>query len=390
MKIVAITTIRSDYDLMSRLYRSLNDDPEIEFKLLLAGAHMSSTYGMTVEQVEADGFEFLLKSETLLDSDSPLGRLKSASLMLLSFVDTVANYKPDLIIYAGDREDVIIGALLGGYLSIPTMHFFSGDHAADGHIDNPVRHATSKLSTFHCVSVEQHADRLKALGEPEERIGVIGSIALDKFVAHQSMTVANIFSQLKLPVTDKNIALVIFHPIKDERDFADQILKSIINSLLAKGFFVFVGAPNSDPDNRQLMDVYNDYNENSDVYFYKSLSRDIFLSIFKRSKLIVGNSSAGVLEAASIPIPAVNVGARQVGRLVGENVIFCDSNMESISSAIDEALTPEFLAKVSSMQNLYGDGRSVEKAIEIIKNTDFAGMLYKKEDPLLVSQGYLK
>ena len=193
MKILALSTIRSDYDLMSGLYKALNDDPDIELKLLIAGAHLTATYGMSLSQVEEDGFDILLKSETLLDSDSPAGRLKSASIMLFGFIDTVAAYKPDLILYAGDREDVIIGALMGGYLSIPTMHFFSGDHAADGHVDNPIRHATTQLSTYHCASVEEHAERLRAIGEPDERISVVGSIALDKFVSHESMSQEKIF-----------------------------------------------------------------------------------------------------------------------------------------------------------------------------------------------------
>jgi UDP-hydrolysing UDP-N-acetyl-D-glucosamine 2-epimerase len=389
MKILALSTIRSDYDLMSGLYKALNDDPDIELKLLIAGAHLTATYGMTLSQVEEDGFDILLKSETLLDSDSPAGRLKSASIMLFGFIDTVAAYKPDLILYAGDREDVIIGALMGGYLSIPTMHFFSGDHAADGHVDNPIRHATTKLSTYHCASVEEHAERLRAIGEPDERISVVGSIALDKFVSHESMSQEKIFSELNLPYLGKKTCLIIFHPIGDEKKIAVEILNCIIQALIDFGFFVFVGAPNSDPDNRQLFNLQADYNQNKDVFFYKSLPLNLFLSIFKQSSLIAGNSSAGILEAASIPIPAINVGARQIGRLAGDNVIFCGTDKEAIIAAIEKACSPIFLSSIKNIKNLYGDGDSIKKAVRIIKETNFSKILHKKEDPILVKWRHL-
>lgn len=386
MKIIAITTIRSDYDLMSSLYRELNNDVDIEFKLLVAGTHISPTYGLTIREVEKDNFDILLKSETLLDSESKVGRLKSASIMLMSFIDVVSNYEPDLILYAGDREDVAVGALLGAYLSIPTMHFFSGDHAADGHVDNPVRHATSKLTTYHCASVEQHADRLRAIGEPNERISVIGSVALDKFLAHKSLPLDSIFDQFEIQSDIEKVALVIFHPIEDEKKYACEILGNIISELSSRGIFCFVGAPNSDPNNRQLLVLHRDYAESDMVYFYRSMPRDIFLTIFKNSELIIGNSSAGILEAASIPIPTVNVGARQVGRLAGENVIFCDADKVSIARAIDRALSKEFRSMIQTIENPYGGGSSVSKAHKLIKTIDFKSILYKKEDPLLVNK----
>lgn len=387
MKILAITTIRADYDLMRGLYNGLNKDASIDFSLIVAGTHLSPTFGMTVNEIEKDGFNILAKSETLLDSDSLAGRLKSASLMLQNFIDPIENFKPDLILYAGDREDVMIGALIGAYLHIPTMHFFAGDHAADGHVDNPIRHATSKLSTANCASIEQHAERLRSIGEPNERVYTIGSIALDKFVAHKSRPLSDVFSNLNVNCNPDKFALIIFHPIEDEIEYASEIVTNIISLLSAKGIFCFVGAPNSDPNSRKLLESYEAFADDKNVCLYKNMSRDNFLTIFKQSELIVGNSSAGILEAASIPIPAINVGARQVGRLAGENVIFCGTDKQSISNAIEKAISPDFKSSIVNLDNLYGDGKSVENAIEIIKSIDFAKLLYKKEDPLIVKKG---
>jgi UDP-N-acetylglucosamine 2-epimerase len=101
--------------------------------------------------------------------------------MLQSAVDVVAQWRPDVIMYAGDREEVWIGALLGNYLEIPTIHFYGGDHTDSWHMDNPVRHATSKLSSFHVVPTGEARQRLLTLGESDSRIRVLGSLALDNF-----------------------------------------------------------------------------------------------------------------------------------------------------------------------------------------------------------------
>ncbi|MDG1004203.1 MAG: UDP-N-acetylglucosamine 2-epimerase, partial [Emcibacteraceae bacterium] len=147
-----------------------------------------------------------------------------------------------------------------------------------------------------------------------------------------------------------------------------------------------VGAPNSDPNNRQLLNLDEEYSGSEMVYFYKNMPREMFLTIFNNSELIIGNSSAGILEAASIPIPTVNVGARQVGRLAGKNVIFCDAEKKSIKNAIERALSKKFKSFIANIENPYGDGKSVEKALNLIKTINFVDILYKKEDPLYVNK----
>ena len=212
MKILALTSIRSEYDLMSPLFFKLNNDPDIQLKLLVGGAHNSTSFGYTCKNIKDDGFDILLEVESLLDTNSNSGRLKSASILLISSIDIVKSFAPDLIVYAGDREEVMIGALLGGYLGIPTLHLYGGDHAADGHIDNPIRHAVSKLSTCHFVSTQEHKQRLLQLKEPESRIFTIGSIALDKFRLIDAKS--NIINEVASKAIKRPAAIFIYHPIK--------------------------------------------------------------------------------------------------------------------------------------------------------------------------------
>lgn len=381
MKILAFSSIRSDYDLMSPLYKLLHEDRDIEFKIIVSGAHLSHNFGYSVEQIKKDGFDILLEIESLLSSDTGLSRVKSASLLLQNSLETIAKFNPDLMIYAGDREDVLMYAMIGGYLGIPTIHFSAGDHVSDGYIDNPIRHATSKLSTAHFVDLEIHKKRLIAMGEDKSRIYVVGAISLDNFVQFKPLKKEILFKNFNLDIQN-NYAILIFHPVTEEKSYTDQIYINILDNLSEKNIFTFVGYPNVDPGSSKLFDVINTYSKHKNFCFYKNLDRELFLSLYKYADFIIGNSSSGVCEAASIPIPAINVGKRQTGRLAGQNVIFCDSDYGSIKNAIGLATSSQFKDETSDVKNPYGDGNSAFKAYSLIKQIDFKSILAKKEDPL--------
>lgn len=380
-RMLGISAIRSDYDLMSGLYRLLVADRSLDFRLLVGGAHMSKTYGHSVDLIREDGVPILAAIENLIDADSASARLKSASILLQSVVDLVAEWKPELIMYAGDREEVWIGGLLGNYLGIPTVHFYGGDHTASWHIDNPVRHAASKLSTFHVVSTTEHRQRLLAMGEPSSRIAVLGSLALDNF-AEPCASEPDSYAALARNLGE--YALVLFHPDPSECDVAGVICREILLQLKAAGLGACIGYPNTDAANRAIIDTYEEFRNEPRFHLYKNLRRKDFISIYKHAQFIIGNSSSGIIEAASVPIPAVNVGLRQRGRLAGANVLFVHADRESIRQGIAAARDPEFRRSIAGLKNPYGDGRSCPKAYNLIVNTDFSRLVHKAEDPLAV------
>lgn len=384
MKILGFTSIRSDYDLMSTFYRILNDDPEVDLRLLVSGAHLSPQKGLTVRDIRIDGFSILAEIETLISGDSSASRLKTASNLLAGGLDVVKAFAPDLIVYAGDREDVLIAAMIGGFLGIPTAHFFAGDHAIDGHIDNPVRHAASKLSSLCFASVAQHRQRLAAIGESASRVHVIGSVALDKFVDEPVIDFDEVRKAIgaKDAGTNKKSALFIFHPIADEISMADEFIMNGVQALIDQSFHVYIGSPNTDPGNSHVEAAIRRLSTLPDVTVYGSIERSLFINLFRNVDIIVGNSSAGILESPTLRIPAINIGQRQRGRLCAPNVIFCEGNRASINDALEQALSEDFQASLGNMVNPYGDGNSARKAYDIIKNVDLAALTVKSEDPL--------
>lgn len=383
-KILAFTSIRSDYDLMTPLYKLFHEDKDIDFKIIVSGAHLSPSFGYSVEQIRKDKFDILLEIETLLSSDTGLSRAKSASLLFQNSLETIAKFSPDLMIYAGDREDVIIYSMIGGYLNIPTIHVFAGDHVEDGYIDNPIRHATSKLSTAHFVTLEEHKKRLVRMGEDSKRVFVTGNISLDKFIQFQPLDKKVIKKLFDITNGFEEFALLIFHPVTEEIKNVDTYFENILKNLEEKNINTFVSYPNVDEGNQKLLKVIERYKENKNFIFYKNLDRDIFMSIYKHSKFIIGNSSSGVCEAASLKIPAINVGLRQTGRYADKNVLFCGTDYDEIKENIEKAISQDFLNEIKDMRNSYGDGNSANKAYEIIKTTDFKSIIAKVEDPLKV------
>lgn len=380
-RILAFTGIRSDYDLMSGLYTRIHQDPSMTLGLIVAGAHLSDSFGYTVRHIEEDGLPILARIESLLDSNSRASRLKSAAILLQGCLNVVEYFRPDVIMFPGDREDVMVGALVGAYLGIPTVHFFGGDHAADGHVDNPLRHATTKLSTLHFVSAEQHKQRLLKLAEPEERIFVIGSPALDRFVSAPWIKKEALLAKMGRPDWDK-YALVIHHPILGEATNPADELEAILQALRNQGIRAFVSYPNTDAGSRDLIRVIERHAQEEQFCFYRNLERNDFINLMRHAAFMAGNSSAGVIEAPLIPLGVVNVGARQRGRLAANNVLFVDAGLKEIEAGIQTVLDGAFQDRLKGLDSLYGRGDSVEKAFQLLKELEFQRYIRKTEDPL--------
>ncbi|AXE35825.1 UDP-N-acetylglucosamine 2-epimerase [Chromobacterium phragmitis] len=385
-KILALSSIRSDYDLMSTLYKRLTADPGMDFKLLVSGAHLSPSHGYSARHVLEDGVPLLSKVETLISGDTRSARLKTASNLLSASIDLVKDFSPDAMLIAGDREDVLVGAMIGGFLGIPTVHFFGGDHAADGHIDNPVRHATSKLASLHFVSHEEHRQRLLSLGEESSRIHVTGSLALDKFMDEPMLDRAEVASRVGAPsqAFAASWAVLIFHPIAEEEAVAADYIETACRILLERGYHVFLGAPNTDPGNHRLVDALARLDLDPRVTFYKNIPRNLFVNLLRHSALITGNSSAGLLEAPSLKMPAINLGKRQRGRLAASSVLFTDGSAQAFVSALDRVEQPEFQRGLAHLANPYGDGRSTDRVMSLLRTIDFQAFLRKAADPLAI------
>ena len=380
-KVLAISSIRSDYNLLSCLYKRIHADGAFDFRMLVSGAHLSPANGYTLDQIVADGLPILAKIEALLSSDTRVARLKSASILLMSCIDQVAAYGPDLIMYAGDREDVLIGGMLGAFLDIPTLHFFGGDHATDGNIDNMVRHATSKLSSLHFVSTEEHAERLLAMGEVSSSIFVVGSPAIDRFRLEPTIGRNKLLQRYGAQQWDR-FAVVIFHPVIGDEAHCGNYFINILKTLQRLGLPAFVSYPNIDSGNQLIVSVIEEFKNNPNFIFYHNLPNTDFVNLLRSAEVLVGNSSCGIVEAPFLKLGAVNVGQRQMGRASVENVIFSGTSEEEIAASITQVLSEKFRRQLQRTSSPYGDGYATDRAFQTLKSLDWRAFLRKPTDPL--------
>lgn len=380
MKILSVTGNRADYDLMSYLYRKLNADPEIDFQLVVTGAHLTAGYTSSIEEMKRDGNTILACIENILASDTPASRVKSMSIFLNAFIDVVSRSAPDLILCVGDREEVPAIALAAAYLKIPCVHFFGGDYVADGHADNLARNTASTLATLHIVSLEEHKRRLIAMGEEERRIFAIGSIALDKFQEEPVVERQTLMARLGRP-NWAEYALVIYHP-PTEISGENPEIANILKLLKDRGIRAFVSYPNTDFNHSGVESAFVPYLQNEQFCFYRNLDRNTFINLYRYASFQIGNSSAGIVESASIPLPVINVGSRQRSRRAQENVLFVGGDYAEIAQAVDTVQSEAFHSTLAGIRNIYGDGTSSETAYRILKTTNFRELLLKTHDPL--------
>ncbi|WP_428260214.1 UDP-N-acetylglucosamine 2-epimerase [Gallibacter sp. Marseille-QA0791] len=380
MRILSITGNRADYDLMSYLYKYFNNDPDIDFGLIVTGAHLTTGYEASIEAIKKDGNKIVAKIADIFNSDTRSSRAKSTGVLISGLTDFVDQFNPDIVIAPGDREEVIAMGIVASYMQIPFVHFFGGDFAESGHVDNMIRHASSKMASVHMVSLEEHKRRLISLGEDEKSIFNIGSVALDKFKEEPYVCRDDLLKRLGIEEFSQ-YALLIYHPPAEIQAENEEISK-IMEVLSRKKIKTVVSYPNTDFNNSSIIKVYEEYKGNDNFFFYKNLDRNTFVNLYRNAAFQIGNSSSGVCEAASIPIPVINIGTRQKDRGNTENVMYLEDVSYGLEEAIECVMSDEYRQSIKGIKNIFGDGDSSQRAYELIKKIDFSRWLLKVYDPL--------
>ncbi|WP_051296497.1 UDP-N-acetylglucosamine 2-epimerase [Anaeroarcus burkinensis] len=368
IKALALTGIRSEYDLFYPLLKILQADKAFELGVVVCGAHLTSLHDYSVRQIEKDGFRIAEKLETLLYSSSALGKTKSAGILLMGLAQVLEREKPDLLLVIGDREEAIIGALAGGYMCVPVVHLAGGDHThpEGGDVDEEVRHATTKLSHIHLTMAEEHSQRIQRLGEEKWRIFTVGSGGIDRLRADEGMSRTEL-SEILGPTILKDYMVLIYHPLSSEIGQAGKQMKTILDACINSGMDVFIGAPNSDPGFQDIERVINEYSVQPAVHLYRNLPRRTFASLLKHAACLLGNSSLALHEASFLGLPSINIGQRQRQRLAGDNVQFIEVDPDQILLAIKEAINPKYRENLSKGCSPYGDGHMAERTVQILK-----------------------
>ena len=282
--------------------------------------------------------------------------------------DFLARETPDVVVVLGDRIEAFAAAIAASVAGVRVAHIHGGDRA-EGIADEAMRHAITKLAHIHLPATRNSALRIIAMGEHPQRVHIVGSPAIDGL-------------EVIPPLDDSSFAamgspqfIMMLHPVGDsdevEQDRAAQLIE--IASKIAP---LLIMHPNHDPGRDGIVSAI----KSSGCRAIEHLPRERFIGLLRRATLLVGNSSAGLIEAAAIPLRCVNIGARQAGREMPGNV--CDVpgwNYQTIREAIADALAAPRL-DCREMTHPYGDGKAGCRIADVLAELDFDVHALRKQN----------
>ena len=382
--IAVVTSSRADYGHLYWVLRELGERPGVDLRLIALGAHLSPEFGRTLEQIEADGFVVDAAIECLISSDSDVGMAKTVGLATLSLADTLGAMRPDLLLLIADRYEMLAPASTALALRIPIAHIEGGE-VSEGAIDNAVRNALTMMSHVHFTPTRQASARVLLMGEEPWRVHQAGAPSLDHLRRAELPSGAELLTRLELGSPDglglDSPIVVGYHPVTLARDTTGEAdaLYAALAALTEQGRQLLFCFPNSDAGSRRLIEraaAFCDASSRSRLYV--NLDTPTYWALLRESALLLGNSSSGIMEAASLELPAVNVGARQQGRERAANVIDAPAETAQILAAVDRGLSGRFRASLVGLVNPYGDGHAAERIADVLATVEIGERLLVK------------
>ncbi len=368
MKTIAVlTATRAEYGLLSPIIHALKKCRGFQVKVIATGAHLSPEFGLTYNEIIADGVDIDKKIEILLSSDTPSSITKSMGLAMIGFADYFEESTPEALLVLGDRYETLAVCCAAMNARIPIIHLYGGE-TTEGAVDEAIRHSITKMSYLHLTSSEIYRKRVIQLGENPERVVTVGAVGIENTLNKPLMTKAELENSLDFKL-DTPYAVVTFHPVTLESYSAaeqyGQLLKALDKNNNLKYIITKSNADSGGRIINEMTDKYAAANEN--VLAVDSLGATRYLSALKYACMAIGNSSSGLIEVPSFKIPTINIGDRQRGRLKADSVIDCEPNAESICSAMKKAQSDEFKAVCLDAVNPYGDGKTSAKVVSAVK-----------------------
>ena len=375
-----VTTSRADYSHLYWPLRELAAHADVELGVFVLGAHLSPEFGNTIAEIERDGFSIKARIECLISSDTDTGMAKTIGIAILGLADALTAWRPDLLLLIADRYEMLAPASVALALRIPIAHIEGGE-ISQGAIDDQVRNALTKLAAIHFTSTPTARRRVIALGEEPWRVTHAGAPSLDHLRRSQLLSRPDLEARLDLTLRPPAI-LAAWHPVtilKDTNAEADALFSALAQ---AQGQLLFV-YPNADAGSYALIERTRALAETRpQTHIFVNLDPITYWSLLGQVDAMIGNSSSGIMEAASFALPTVNVGIRQQGRERARNVIDAPAETAAILAALQQALRPDFRQALRGMEKPYGNGTAAETIARVLTTVSLDGLLIKQPTPL--------
>ena len=361
LKIGVITTSRADYGIYFPLLKEIESSNEFELKLFCLGMHVSSKFGKTIDQVRLDNFSVVEVADTLI-GDSEVDIALSMGKTAQCFIDSYKDNQVDLIICLGDRYEMFAAVSSLVPFNVKILHIHGGEETL-GAIDNKFRHALTTLSDYHLVTCEDYLKKVISLGAKEDQVLNTGSLSIS------SLNKLDLYSKPELSEkynvdTNKKIYMVTYHPVTVSPEETENYIDNFLSALKNLDGEIIITGTNADTENSIIKSKIDKLVTNNEhIHFFESLGKKGYFSFLAIAHMMLGNSSSGIIEAASFNLPVVDIGRRQEGRKTSNNLVHSLEDENSILSAIKEANKIDR----SKIKNIYSQPNSVELAMNFLK-----------------------
>jgi len=358
---------------MARTLLLAQQSGKLEVSVCVTGMHLSPVFGNTVNEIVTSSLRICGKVPVELDGTTGVVMAKALGHELIGIADVLAREHPDIVVVLGDRGEMLAGALAAIHLNIPIVHVHGGERS--GTVDEPVRHAISKLAHYHLVTTEGARERLVHMGEKPEHVFVTGAPGLDGLQELPVRSRDDLCRQWRFD-PDRPVALVVFHAVLQEQSEAGAQMDSIVHAVLSERVQALCLMPNADAGGSLIRQALESHAQHPDVRSVTHLAREDYISWMRVADVMVGNSSSGIIEAASLRLPVVNVGSRQSGRERSGNVVDVPSVKADIAAAVRKALH----GPRGPWPNVYGDGHAGERIVALLASLPLSPELMYKSN----------
>ena len=365
-KISVMTGTRAEYGLLRNLIYKLNDNKEVDLRLMVTGTHLSDAFGNTKNEIVSDGFTFD-QVKIPVDTSTKLNMAHNTATATALYADYFNSIKPDLLVVLGDRYEAFSATTAAFILSIPVAHISGGD-VTEGALDDGFRHCITKMSTLHFPGCEDSAKRIIQMGESPKSVFSVGDPGVENCLNTKFMTVKEIEDSLNFPLVNKDYAVVTFHPVTQENGTgAIQLNELIVAMDEHKDLQYIVTTANADAGGNEINAIWESQSKlHKNWIVVPSLGVVRYLSAVKNCVAVIGNSSSGIVEAPALGVPTVNIGRRQKGRPSALSVINCEPNRKDISSAIEKAKSKAHQELSKTCESPFGKGNTSSDIVKIL------------------------
>ena len=365
-KICVVTGTRAEYGLLYPILKVIESVGKLRLQIIATTMHLSEEFGLTYEKIEGDGFIIDDKIENLLSANTRPSIAKSTGLATILLSDSFQRLQPAIVLLLGDRFETHAAATTAMLMNIPIAHIHGGE-VTEGAVDEQIRHSITKMSNLHFCSTQEHKQRIVQMGEDPSKVFNTGAPGIDNIINFELLSKSELESCLDWYFGPKS-ALFTYHPVTLSEDDILSDLRQIFQALKAKSLNVLFTYANADTGGKIVnKEIEKFCQEDCNKYkVVKSLGQLRYLSAMKYTDVLIGNTSSGIIEAASFNKPVINIGDRQKGRQRSGNIIDC--KIDSLEESISFALSVDFQEEVQKVKNIYGTGNSSRRIVnELIR-----------------------